>query len=369
MGLWNFVKSELIDIIEWRDENPDLLVYRFERHDHEIKMNAKLIVRPGQKAVFVNEGQIADIFDPGTHTLSTKNIPILATLKGWAHGFDSPYKAEVYFIKTSEQLDRKWGTQNPVIMRDNDFGMVRLRSRGNYTYRLNTDAELLSRFVGAQTGWSCESLESQLRARIVSSFSDCLGEAKIPALDLPANYNEISSLMQSNLENIFTELGLVLINFTIENITLSEEVEAAIDQRGSISAVGNLNQFAQYQAAQALRDMANNQSGGADMMGMMMGGQMANGLNQVLHQEQPQAATTTCPNCKEANAPSAKFCGSCGQSLQKPKMACVKCGAELSDGAKFCGECGASQKSICIKCGGDLASGAKFCGECGAAQS
>lgn len=292
MGLFNSLRSEFIDIIEWPETEPGILVHRFDRHDNEIKMNAKLIVRPGQRAVFVNEGRIADAFDPGTYTLTTKNIPLLTTLKSWKYGFDSPFKAEVYFIKTTEQLDRKWGTPNPVMLRDEDFGMVRLRARGNYSYRVGVTKEMISRFVGAQGDFGCETIEDQIRVKVISSFSDCIGEHKFPALDLAAKYDEIGAFMADKLRDDFQRLGLELLSFALENISLPDEVQAAMDQRTSMGALGNLNNFAQYQAANALRDAAQNQGGSGNMLGMMMGAQMAGGVSNALHQPPPLPAET-----------------------------------------------------------------------------
>ena len=193
MGLFDKMKGELIDIIEWTDKEPELLVHRFIRYQNEIKMGAKLIVRPGQRALFVREGKLADLFGPGTHTLQTKNLPIMSTLSGWKHGFNSPFKAEVYFVDTTEQLDRKWGTPNPVMLRDLDFGIVRLRCRGNYSYKISDKAKLLSRFVGAGEKFYADAIEGQIKTKVVSSFSDAIGELKIPALELAAQYDEISS--------------------------------------------------------------------------------------------------------------------------------------------------------------------------------
>ena len=381
MGFFNSLRAELIDIIEWRDEDPGVLIHRFDRHDHEIKNNAKLIVRPGQRAVFVNEGTIADCFEPGTYTLSTQNTPILATLKGWKYGFDSPYKAEVYFIKTSEQLDRKWGTPNPVMMRDLDFGIVRLRARGNYAYKIGLKDEMISRFVGSRAEFTTEDIEGQLRTRVISSFSDCIGEMKIPALELAAQYDEIGTAMEGKLAEIFTNLGLDLLTFTLENITLPEEVEKAMDQRASMGALGNLNNFSQYQAANAVRDMANNPGGSGNMMGMMMGAQMAGGVGGALMQDNggqtapvapaqaqaPAAAGVTCPKCQASNPADSKFCSGCGEKVEQAS-GCIKCNAALAPGSKFCGECGSPQQAKCVKCGEELTPGSKFCQNCGSLQ-
>jgi len=367
MGLFDKLKNEFIDIIEWADTRGDVLVQRFNRYDNEIKYGAKLIVRPGQRAVFVNEGQIADSFEPGTYTLKTQNIPILTTLKGWKYGFSSPFKAEVYFIKTTEQLDRKWGTPNPVMLRDSDFGIVRLRARGNYSYQIGLTSEMISRFVGAQEAFTVNDLEGQTRTKVVSSFSDCIGELKIPALDLAAQYDEIGTFMKSKLTEAFARLGLELMVFNVENITLPEEVEQAMDKRASMGALGNLNNYSQFQAANALEDAAQNQGGTGNMMGMMMGAQMAGGITNSLHQEQEVQTQTQapCPKCNAANNATSKFCGSCGESMTPAGKSCIKCNAAISDSAKFCGECGSPQELKCGSCGVDLAPGTKFCSECG----
>ncbi len=377
MGLFDSIKKELIDIIEWLDKPAETLIHRFEKPGNEIKMGTKLIVRPGQKAVFINEGEIADVFEEGTHTLETQNLPILSKLKGWMHGFNSPFKAEVYFIDTTEQLDRKWGTQNPIMLRDADFGIVRLRCRGNYSYKIAITDQLITRFTGATKDFTRADFEGQLRAKVVSSFSDAIGELKIPALDLAAQYNEISEQMKKNLTDFFDKLGLAMLSFILENITLPEEVQKAIDQRSSLGALGDLNKYTQFQAANALRDAANNEGMAGNMMGMMVGGQMAGGMGNALYQPQQNTgasntappATAACPKCNAANQADAKFCAACGAPMSQGTKKCIKCAKDIKNDAKFCPECGSSQESKCSKCGVDLAPGAKFCPECGTSQS
>ncbi len=374
MALFDKLKGELIDIIEWPDQSGSLLVHRFPRYENEIKMSAQLVVRPGQRAVFVNEGKIADRFDPGTFTLETRNLPILATLKGWKYGFHSPFKAEVYFINATELLDRKWGTPSPVMMRDQDFGVIRLRARGNYAYRVGESEEMISRFVGARDDFPVDDMEGQLRTRVVSSFSDCLGELKIPALDLVSQYDEISDAMHKKLESVFENLGLKMLSFTLENISVPEEVQNAMDERASMGAIGDLNRFSQYQAANALRDAASNPGTAGGMMGMMVGGQMAGGMSDVLKQGegkpaagqvQGSSSAALCPKCSAPVEQGARFCGACGAGLSPAMVPCVKCGAEISPEAKFCSRCGAPQKLSCEKCGAELDPSARFCSSCG----
>lgn len=366
MGLFDKIGAEFIDIIEWNDQSSNELVHRFERYEHEIKMGAQLIVRPGQKAVFVNEGQIADVFDPGQYTLDTKNIPILATLKGWKYGFHSPFKAEVYFLNMTEQLDRKWGTATPVILRDSDFGMVRVRAHGNYSYKISSDSNMISRLVGSRHSFGPDDIEGQLRTKLVSSFSDAIGELKIAVLDLQSQYDEIGELMYQKLTTMFQSFGLTLLHFVLENVTVPEDVEKAIDQKASMGAVGNLNQFAQFQAANALEDAANNPGTAGSMMGMMVGGGLGGSMNNVLHQE--QAAETNpiyCPKCHAENVQTAKFCSTCGSSMQTEQKKCIKCGNPIDEHAKFCSNCGAPQQIKCSKCGAPLTATAKFCSKCG----
>jgi membrane protease subunit (stomatin/prohibitin family) len=301
MGFFDRIKSEFIDIIEWLDNSQDTMVFRFERHDNEIKNGAKLIVRESQSAVFINEGKIADVFGPGTYTLATQNLPILSTLKGWKYGFDSPFKAEVYFINTKQFLDQKWGTPNPIMMRDPDFGMVRIRAFGNFSIRVIDPVKFLQEVVGTNKDFSTADINSQLKSLVITRFTDAVGESKIPVLDLAASYNELSSFCESRLKEEFpTTYGIDVLKFLINNISLPPEVEKAIDQRSSMGALGDLNKYSQMQQANSMRDAANNQGAGGGMegmMGMMMAQQMMN--QQMMNQQNQQNQV---PN-QQFNAP------------------------------------------------------------------
>ena len=293
MGIMNFIKNQLIDIVEWPEETPGVLVHRFERAGNEIKRGAKLVVRPGQSAVFVNEGQIADKFEPGTYSLETKNLPILTTILSLPYGFNSWHKAEVYFIKRTEQLDRKWGTAQPIMMRDKDFDKVRIRAFGNYSYRVGMTDNMLQRFVGAKSEFKAEELEKQIQLKAISEFSDSLGELQIPALDLVAKYNEIGERVMQNLQPVMNNMGLELMTFTVGNISLPDEVNAAIDRAGAINSMGEVNDYQmqnykQMKAAEALGDAAKNQGTGGTMMGMMLGGNLGAFAGQQVFQQQPQ---------------------------------------------------------------------------------
>ncbi|MFK5894520.1 MAG: SPFH domain-containing protein [Pseudomonadota bacterium] len=302
MGLFDFITSELIDIIEWMDGDKGTLVHRYERHDNEIKNGAQLIVREGQVAVFVNEGEAqqrvdmksfepADVFTPGTYTLETANLPVLSTLKGWKHGFDSPFKAEVYFFNTTRFTDQKWGTPNPIMLRDPEFGPVRIRAFGAYSLRIKDAPTLLRELVGTNAKFSVEDISDQLRNIIITRFTDVIGESKIPVLDLAANYDELGGFIMERISGDFEEYGLALTKLLISNISLPPAVEKALDKRTQMGVLGDLGKYTQFQAAEAMEKAAEN-PGGMASEGLAMGAAMAmaNQMGQSFQQPQQQAA-------------------------------------------------------------------------------
>ena len=373
----NAAFSQFIEVIEWLDNTQDTILYRFPVHGQEIKNDAQLIVRESQVAVFVYEGQVADVFTPGRYTIDGGNTPILSKLGAWKYGFNSPFKSEVYFVNTKQFTDMKWGTSNPIMLRDNDFGIVRLRAFGAYSMRVADPSGFIKEVAGTNAHFQTEDIDTQLKRAIVSEFSDALGEMKIPALDLAAQYKELGEAIRAKINEDFRGYGLEVTKFYIENISLPEEVEKALDKRSSMGALGDANRYMQFQAADALRDAAQNEGGGAGLgaglgAGFAVGGQMANAFGNVGQQggqgggQSSQAQTVACPSCSKQNAAGTKFCGDCGGKMETAKVPCVKCGAELREGAKFCSDCGASQeKAKCSNCQAELAPGAKFCPECG----
>ncbi|MCH2207531.1 MAG: SPFH domain-containing protein [Lentisphaerales bacterium] len=286
MGLWDKLKGEFVDIIEWLDDSRDILAYRFERYGNEIKNGAKLTVREGQVAVFIHEGQLADVFQPGMYTLETANMPILSTLLGWKHGFESPFKAEIIYVNTRQLIDHKWGTKNPIMLRDADFGPIRLRAFGTYAIKVKDAGIFVKEIVGTDGEFTSDELVNQLRNIIVARFTDKLGESKIPALDLASQYDEISDKIRLQIAPEFEEYGIDISKFLIENIALPPEVEKALDKRSSMGVLGNMQQYTQFQSANALEDAANNpgDAGGAMSggMGMGMGFAMANTMGQAM---------------------------------------------------------------------------------------
>jgi membrane protease subunit (stomatin/prohibitin family) len=352
MGILDFVKGELIEVVEWLEDSGDVLVWRFPDKDHEIKMGAKLTVREGQAAIFVNEGQIADVYKPGLYSLTTQNMPVLTTLRSWKYGFESPFKAEVYFVSTRNFLDLKWGTQNPVMMRDQDFGVVRLRAFGTYGIKVVEPGVFMKQIVGTEGCYTTDEIEGQLRSMLVSSFAAMLGSSNTAALDLASNYKTMGEKARADMEADFQGYGLSLTRFVIENISVPPEVEKMLDTRSQMGIVGgDMGRFTQFQTAQAIPEAA--KSGGAgDFMGMgvgiAMGQQMGGAMAASMSQQQPQqpAQGTQAPK-----APGEKFCGQCGKATPSE--------------AKFCPECGAVTQQNCPGCGKATEPSDKFCKECG----
>lgn len=296
MGLFDKLGGELIDIVEWTDATNNTLVHRFERYENEIKMGAQLIVRESQCAVFINQGQLIDVFEPGDYVLQTENLPLLSTLEGWAHGFRSPFKAEVYFVSTRRFTDLKWGTSNPITLRDPEFGPVRLRAYGSYVIRIADPARFIKEVVGTDGHFSTNEISEQLRNLIVSRFADLLGESKIPVLDLAANYDELGEFVTQRIQADFLEYGIDLKKMLVENISLPSVVEQALDKRTSMGMIGNLQHYMQYQSANALETAAGNPGGTAAAgIGMGMGFAMAEQMAGRLSPQNNTATTSASP--------------------------------------------------------------------------
>ena len=333
MGLFSKLAGQLVDVIEWKDDSNDTMVYRYDRNGKEIMMGAQLTVRESQVAIMVNEGQLADVFGPGRYELKTQNMPILTALKSWKYGFNSPFKAEVYFVNTKQFLDQKWGTSNPVMMRDAEFGMVRLRAFGIYSFRVVDASAFLKEVFGTNALMTVDGVTGQIKRTLVSGLSDAIAQSKIPALDLAANYDELSQYALNAVSPRIASLGLKLESLVIENISLPEEVEKAMDRRTSMGVVGDLNQYTQFQAAEAMREAANNPGGMAGVgAGLGVGAMMAQTMQSAMN---PAAAQQAAPAAPQQAAPA--------MDPAETKF-CSECGARISRAAKFCPECGAKQQ-------------------------
>jgi membrane protease subunit (stomatin/prohibitin family) len=272
MGLLDRLRGEFVDIVEWVDDSQHTLVWRFPRYQNEIKDGAELVVRPGQAAIFVDRGQVADVFDPGQYRLTTENLPLLSTLRGWKHGFHSPFKCEVYFVSTRQLTDLKWGTPNPIMLRDADFGPIRIRAFGTYTLRAIDPKVLLKELVGTSGSFEADEVGELLRSIIVQAFSDMIGRAKIAALDLAQHYRELSEQLRKEVrERIDDEYGLDVPGLYILNVSLPPEVEKALDARSSMGVIGDLARYQQYQAGNALITAAANPGSAGQGLGLGAG--------------------------------------------------------------------------------------------------
>lgn len=289
MGLFDKLKAEFIDIIEWLDASSDVMVHRFDRHQNEIKNGAKLTVRESQIAVFINEGKLADVFQPGMYTLTTENLPLLSTLKGWKYGFNSPFKAEVYFLNTKNFTDQKWGTPNPIMLRDPELGPLQIRAFGTYAFKIFDGVKFIREIVGTDGEFTTDGVTNQLRNVMVTRFTDAIASSKIPVFDMASNYDEVSKFVEEKLKPEIEEYGLNMTKFLISSITLPPAVQEALDKRTSMGILGDLNKYTQFQTANAIEASANNPSGGAgEGMGMGMGFGMANMMMNSMNQQNQQ---------------------------------------------------------------------------------
>ena len=300
MSLLNIITSQLIDVIEWTDDSRDTLSYRWPDEDKEIKNGAQLIVRESQLVQFVAAGQYADLFAPGKHTLSTENIPILSTILGWKYGFQSPFKCDVYYLNTRLFTGNKWGTANPVMMRDRDFGVVRLRAFGTYDFRIVEAPKFLREVAGTDQNFRLDEFADTMRSRIVSVFTEALARAGVPALDVAQRYGELGDALLQIINPVMREkYGLEVTSFILENVSVPPEVEQAIDKRSSMSVIGNLNDYVKYQMGVAMGQ------GGEAGAAATMPAQMAMGFGmaqEMMRSMQQPAAAPGTPAAQSATA-------------------------------------------------------------------
>jgi membrane protease subunit (stomatin/prohibitin family) len=292
MGLFDEIKKKLshefIDIVEWLDNTNDTIVHRFERYQNEIKNNAKLIVREGQVAVFINEGTLADVFKPGTYDLNTQNLPILTTLKGWKYGFDSPFKAEIYFVNTKLFTDEKWGTKNPFMLSDERFGLVEIRAFGTYSFRINDPGKFVVDVVGTDGNFTSYEVNEHLKSLIVTRFTDTVGEANLPIELYAANTSELSETCQEVMQPEFGRVGIELEKFYIENVSMPEELKKEIFEYSRLDKL-DMTKLAQFKAAKAMEAAAKNEGGTAGAgMGMGMGFVLAQQMGSMMNPQAPQ---------------------------------------------------------------------------------
>ena len=301
MALMDFIKKQFIDIIQWTEDDSDTMAWRFPMAEMEIQNGASLTVRESQMAVFVNEGQVADVFGPGMYKLNTQTLPVLTYLKNWDKLFESPFKSDVYFFSTRQKIDRKWGTPNPVTIRDKDFGMVRLRAFGIYAFHLTDPKAFHTTLSGTMESYSSEQLEGQLRNTIVGHISDIFGDSGVPFIDMASNQVEFGNALRAKMEPMFQSYGLALDSLNVQNISLPEELQAMLDKRIGVNMMGGMQAYTQFQTAEAIPLAAQNEGGlagiGAGLgvglgLGQQMAGAMAGALNPLAT---PQAAAAPAP--------------------------------------------------------------------------
>ncbi len=343
MSLRDFIKKQFIDVIHWTEQEDGVLAYRFPMQDMEIQNGGQLTVRESQMAAFVNEGRVADIFSPGLYTLNTRTLPVLTNLMNWDKMFQSPFKSDVYFFSTRIQVDQKWGTATPITIRDKEFGAVRLRAYGIYSYHISDPRAFYTKISGTRDIYHVAELEGQLRNTIVGRMTDTFGASQIPFLDMAANQVELGRKMAGFLQPVFNELGLTLDTFVVENLSLPDELQKLLDQRIGMTMVGDMNRYTQFQVAQSMPIAAANEGGGGAAgigVGLGAGLAMAQSMMGAIHPAtggpQPPAPPTT------PATPVAPASGGAPAAAGESKF-CIECGKPMPRKAKFCPECGAGQ--------------------------
>jgi membrane protease subunit (stomatin/prohibitin family) len=333
MGIGDFLKKQFIDVIHWTEDEDSVLAYRFPMEDKEIQNGAKLTVRQSQMAAFVNEGRVADVFGPGLHTLNTQTLPLLTNLMNWDKLFQSPFKSDIYFFSTRLQVNQRWGTANPVTIRDREFGAVRLRAYGIYSWRVSEPSVFHTKVSGTRGIYRVADIEGQLRNTIVGQMADTFGESQVAFLDMAANQIELSQAIADHIRPVFAELGLGLDSFIVQNLSLPEELQKRLDERIGMNMVGDMGRYTQFQVAQSLPIAAGNEGGGGAGIGAGLGAGMAMAQTMMNAMRQPQSNEQKPEGPQSSPSPSGietKFC--------------IECGKPMPRKAKFCPECGGAQQ-------------------------
>lgn len=340
----DFLKKQFIDVIHWTEPEDGILAYRYPMQDMEIQNGAKLTVRESQMAAFVNEGRVADVFGPGLYTLNTQTLPILTNLMNWDKMFQSPFKSDVYFFSTRQQINQRWGTTQPITVRDKDFGAIRMRGYGIYSWHL-TDPKLFhQKLAGTREIYRVADVEGQLRATILARMTDTFAESKIPFLDLAGNQDELALQVGEKVRPALAELGIALDTFAVENLSLPEELQKRLDESIGMNMIGDMRRYTQFQVAQSMPIAAANEGGNAGLgvglgAGVAMGQQMMQALGGGLMPQQPPpvpGGPPVAPVVPVADPAAAPVEGAATKF-------CINCGAKIPGKAKFCPECGTAQ--------------------------
>jgi membrane protease subunit (stomatin/prohibitin family) len=340
MTFGSFIKKQFIDVIDWTEPEDGILAYRYPMQDREIQNGGKLTVRDSQMAVFVNEGKVADTFGPGLYTLNTNTLPLLTYIMNWDKAFQSPFKSDVYFFSTRQQVNQHWGTPNPITIRDKDFGMIRMRGFGIYAYHISDPKTFYQKISGTRDQYTAAELEGQLRNTIIGLLTDTFANSQVPFLDLAANQTALAQKISEKVTPSFNGYGLTLDSFVVENVSLPDELQKVLDQRIEMNMVGNMQQYTQFQAAQSIPIAAGNEGGGAGIgaglgAGIAMGQAIAGAVQGGLQGGGQQPPTPT------GGAPAAG--GGGGAAAAGATKFCMHCGNKIARAAEFCPECGTKQ--------------------------
>jgi membrane protease subunit (stomatin/prohibitin family) len=330
MSLRDFISKQFIDVIDWTEPEDGILAYRYPMQDREIQNGGKLTVRDSQAAVFVNEGKVADEFAPGLYTLNTQTLPILTYLKNWDKAFQSPFKSDVYFFSTRIQTDQHWGTQNPITIRDKEFGAIRLRGFGIYSYHLSVAKTFYNKISGTRDLYRVADLEGQLRNTIIAKMTDAFAASQVPFLDMAANQGALAEKISEQLKPGFADYGLTLDSFVVENLSLPDELQKVLDQRISMNVIGDMGRYTQYQVAQSIPIAAANEGGGSVGIGAGLGAGVA--IGQAMVDAVKKSATPSpagggaAPAVAGAPGVDTKFCTECGKPIPRSSKFCPECG-------------------------------------------
>ena len=370
-----FIKKNLLKVIEW-EFTENAMVHKYEIPErYEIMNKSKLIVRESQAAIFVYQGQIADVFTAGTWTLETDNVPVLSKLAAWKYAWEMPNRVDIYFVNLKQFIDMKWGTANPIALRDKDFGMIRLLGHGEYSFHVCNPATFMKECFGTVRSYSSDKIHEYLKDIVLMELTDLIGECNIPILDLASNYRELGDTVRDKVAEKFGKLGVAADEVFIKYLKLPEAVEQAMDKRSTLGVMGDkMSEYAQFESVAAMRDAAKNPGMGGMFAGMgvglgagtRIGAGFAQNFDGAMNGTAQQSAqpTVACSKCGAKVPVNAKFCPECGQK-NGTTITCANCGKEISGNSKFCPECGTPTAKKCPGCGKDVKSGIKFCPECG----
>ena len=334
MSLRSFISKQYIDVIQWTEDQTGVLASRYPMQDMEIQSGAQLTVRESQMAVFVNEGRLADVFGPGLYTLTTQNLPVLTDIMNWDKKFESPFKSDVYFFSTRMQTAQKWGTATPISIRDKEFGAVRVRGYGIYAWHVFDPRVFHTKVTGTRDTYLVNDIDEQLRNTIVSHMTDTFAESSVPFLDMAANQAELAQRIGEGIKPVFSDLGLMLDSFVVENLSLPDELQKTLDARIGMNMVGDMGRYAQFQAGTSLPIAASNEGGGGAGAGLGLGAGIAMG-QQLMNAMRPDSFSTTTATA-EAPLPA--------NGTTSATKFCINCGKSITRSAKFCPECGSAQQ-------------------------